>query len=81
MFPIFSLTTPVLTLNPRPLPKYPDRLRSSRKTSFEVIEVNLTGTFLACQAIGGAMAEAGRGSIINVGSIYGMLSPVQDIYA
>ena len=47
----------------------------------EVLEVNMTGTFLCCQAIGGAMAKLGRGSIVNVGSIYGMLSPVQDIYA
>ncbi len=47
----------------------------------EVVEVNLTGTFLACQVVGGAMASEGRGSIINVGSIYGMLSPIQDIYA
>ena len=47
----------------------------------EVLEVNMTGTFLCCQAIGGAMAKLGRGSIVNIGSIYGMLSPVQDIYA
>lgn len=47
----------------------------------EVIEVNMTGTFFCCQIIGGAMAKAGRGSIINLGSIYGMLSPIQDIYA
>ena len=47
----------------------------------EVLEVNMTGTFLCCQVIGGAMAKEGKGSIINVGSIYGMLSPVQDIYA
>lgn len=47
----------------------------------EVLEVNMTGTFLCCQVIGGAMAKLGRGSIVNVGSIYGMLSPVQDIYA
>ena len=26
------------------------------------------------------MAEAGRGSIVNVSSIYGMLSPLQDLY-
>lgn len=48
----------------------------------EVVEVNLVGTFLACQAVGARMANAGKeGSIINVGSIYGMVSPVQDIYA
>ncbi|MBC8158116.1 MAG: SDR family oxidoreductase [Alphaproteobacteria bacterium] len=47
----------------------------------EVIDINLTGTFLCCQIVGGAMAKSGRGSIINVGSIYGMLSPIQDIYA
>lgn len=48
----------------------------------EVVEVNLVGTFLTCQAVGARMKKAGKGgSIINVGSIYGMVSPVQDIYA
>lgn len=48
----------------------------------EVVDVNLVGTFLACQAVGARMVKAGRGgSIINVGSIYGMVSPIQDIYA
>ena len=48
----------------------------------EVVEVNLVGTFLACQAVGARMKAAGKsGSIINIGSIYGMLSPIQDIYA
>lgn len=45
-----------------------------------VIDVNLKGMFLCCQVIGGAMAEAGRGSIINIGSIYGLGSPNQSIY-
>ena len=44
------------------------------------LNVNLTGTFLACQVFGGAMADAGRGSIINVSSIYGIVSPDQRIY-
>jgi NAD(P)-dependent dehydrogenase (short-subunit alcohol dehydrogenase family) len=44
------------------------------------LDVNLTGAFLACQVFGGAMAEAGRGSIVNVSSIYGVVSPDQRIY-
>ncbi len=47
----------------------------------EVLDVNVKGAFLCCQAIGGAMAREGRGSIVNVSSIYGLLSPVQDLYA
>lgn len=48
----------------------------------EVVDVNLVGTFLMTQAVGARMVEAGKGgSIINVGSIYGMVSPIQDIYA
>lgn len=45
-----------------------------------VMEVNVKGTLLCCQVIGGAMAQAGRGSIVNVSSIYGLVSPDQRIY-
>lgn len=47
----------------------------------EIIDTNLTGVMLCCQVIGSPMAAAGRGSIINVGSIYGMVSPNQALYA
>ena len=46
----------------------------------KVMSVNAKGVFLCCQVIGGAMAEAGRGSIVNVASIYGQLSPDQTLY-
>jgi NAD(P)-dependent dehydrogenase (short-subunit alcohol dehydrogenase family) len=45
-----------------------------------VMQVNVKGTLLPCQVIGARMADAGRGSIVNVSSIYGMLSPVQELY-
>ncbi len=45
-----------------------------------VLDVNLKGIFLTCQVIGGAMARKKRGSIINIGSIYGMHAPDQRIY-
>ncbi|MDP7168500.1 MAG: SDR family oxidoreductase [Nitrospinota bacterium] len=47
----------------------------------KVMSVNVKGVFQACQVIGGRMAEAGRGSIINVSSIYGLVSPDQGLYA
>lgn len=45
-----------------------------------VIDVNLKGMFLCCQVIGGHMAKTGGGSIINISSIYGILSPDQRLY-
>jgi NAD(P)-dependent dehydrogenase (short-subunit alcohol dehydrogenase family) len=57
-----------------PVESYPEQ-------SFdEVMSVNVKGTFLCSQVIGARMADAGRGSIVNISSIYGMLSPVQDLY-
>jgi len=51
------------------------------ETSFDkVMQVNVKGTLLCCQVIGGTMAKAEKGSIINISSIYGILSPCQDIY-
>ena len=46
----------------------------------QVMDVNVKGVVLCCQVIGAAMAEAGRGSIVNVSSVYGLLSPPQDLY-
>lgn len=46
----------------------------------KVLNVNLKGTFLACQVFGAAMARAGRGSIVNIASIYGVVSPDQSLY-
>jgi NAD(P)-dependent dehydrogenase (short-subunit alcohol dehydrogenase family) len=45
-----------------------------------VVNANVLGVVVPCQVIGGAMARAGRGSIVNVGSVYGLLSPDQGLY-
>jgi len=45
-----------------------------------IMDVNLKGVFLSCQLIGGHMAKACGGSIINISSLYGILSPDQRVY-
>jgi NAD(P)-dependent dehydrogenase (short-subunit alcohol dehydrogenase family) len=45
-----------------------------------VMDVNATGVFLSCQVFGGALAAAGRGSVVNISSIYGLVSPDQRVY-
>ena len=80
--------TPHLLVNAAALDSPPDApaeevgpVESYPEASFdEVMNVNVKGTFLPCQVIGARMAAAGRGSIVNVSSVYGMLSPVQDLY-
>jgi NAD(P)-dependent dehydrogenase (short-subunit alcohol dehydrogenase family) len=49
----------------------------AEETSFDdyrrVIDVNLVAPFLLCQIFGKKMLEAGRGSIVNVASVAGLL--------
>ncbi len=57
-----------------PVETYPEE-------SFDrVMDVNVKGTFLCSQVVGARMAEAGRGSIVNISSVYGLVSPMQDVY-
>lgn len=80
--------TPHILVNAAALDSPPDAppeevgpVESYPEASFdEVMNVNVKGTFLACQVVGARMAAAGRGSIVNISSVYGMLSPVQDLY-
>lgn len=44
------------------------------------LEVNLTAPFVLTQACQDALVESGHGSVINVGSIYGMAGPVMSLY-
>jgi NAD(P)-dependent dehydrogenase (short-subunit alcohol dehydrogenase family) len=46
----------------------------------KVVDVNLKGVYLCCQVFGAAMTNAGGGSIINICSIYGVVSPDQNLY-
>lgn len=81
-----SWETPSVLINNAALDFPPDK---NKKESLEnypmekwnaVLEVNLTGMLICCQVIGGAMAEKQRGSIINISSTYGVVSPDQRIY-
>ena len=46
----------------------------------KVLDVNLKGTFLTSQIIGSQMAKNKKGSIININSHYGLISPDHRIY-
>ena len=44
------------------------------------VDVNVTAVFLCSQIIGTEMARAGRGSIVNIASTYGVVAPDQSLY-
>ena len=46
----------------------------------ESMRVNATGLMLMHRHFGQTMAEAGRGSIVNIGSIQGMIGPSYELY-
>lgn len=57
-----------------PFEDYPD------SSLDRMLDVNVKGVVYCCQVFGGAMAKAGKGSIVNISSIYGVLSPDQSLY-
>jgi NAD(P)-dependent dehydrogenase (short-subunit alcohol dehydrogenase family) len=46
----------------------------------QMLEVNVTGTFLTCQILGAEMARRRCGSIVNIASTYGLVAPDQRLY-
>ena len=46
----------------------------------QALEVNLTAPFALVQACTNALAASGNGSVINIGSIYGMVGPDMGMY-
>lgn len=78
--------TPSILINNAAIDFPPD---ANKKELFEnysiekwnsTLAVNLTGALICCQVFGGAMAKNGGGSIINISSTYGVVSPDQRIY-
>lgn len=70
-------------------PKFDPEHASDQTNNFEdypldawrsALEVNLTGMFLITQAVALEMSKAGKGSIINICSTYGLVGPDQRIY-
>lgn len=45
-----------------------------------MVEVNLVGTFQVIQEIGAGMVARGKGSIVNIGSLYASVAPDQRFY-
>jgi len=46
-----------------------------------ILDQTLTATFIICRAAGRVMLEQGHGSIIAIGSIYGVVAPQKGLYA
>lgn len=50
------------------------------EANLRILEVNAAGLFLVTQVFAGAMARAGRGAVINIGSLYASVSPDARLY-
>ena len=70
-------------------PSFDKSERSKHSSAFEnypleawqqSLDVNLSGAFLAAQAVIGQMLEQGSGAIVNICSTYGLVGPDQRLY-
>ncbi len=75
--------TPDVLVNNAGIDRPPDPASGGEETLDDfkrTVDVNLAGTFNVTQVVGGAMAQAGRGSIVNVGSLYASVAPEPRFY-
>ena len=79
--------TPAILVNNAGIDQPPDaaartvRIEEVALDDFRLtLDVNLAGTFNATQVFGAAMAEAGGGSIVNIGSLYASIAPDPAFY-
>ena len=75
-------TQPALSANTAILPRFIGTpIADSPAAQFaKSMEVNATGVFVMIRTFGEHMAERGRGSIINVASIQGVIAPDFTLY-
>jgi NAD(P)-dependent dehydrogenase (short-subunit alcohol dehydrogenase family) len=75
--------TPSVLVNNAGIDQPPDPATGGHETleAFQrTVDVNLAGAFNATQVLGGAMVAAGRGSIVNIGSLYAGIAPEPRFY-
>jgi NAD(P)-dependent dehydrogenase (short-subunit alcohol dehydrogenase family) len=82
-----QLGAPTVLVNNAGIDQPPDAAAATRRIEdvsgedfLRTVEVNLLGTFHATQAFGPAMVAAGRGSIVNIGSLYAGIAPEPRFY-
>ncbi|HWP02618.1 MAG TPA: SDR family oxidoreductase [Gemmatimonadaceae bacterium] len=77
---------PTILVNNAGIDQPPGRTQTHTVESFpvqefrNVLEVNLIGAFQVTQVFGPSMVRARRGSIVNIGSLYGSVSPDARLY-
>ncbi len=57
-----------------------DFAHQTAETWRKALEVNLTSNFILVQACADALSASGRGSVINIGSTYGLVGPDMRLY-
>jgi NAD(P)-dependent dehydrogenase (short-subunit alcohol dehydrogenase family) len=82
-----SLGVPTILVNNAGIDQPPDQLEKGYRlediplpVNREIFEVNTLGLFLVTQVFGDRMVNVGRGSIINIGSLYASVSPDNRFY-
>jgi NAD(P)-dependent dehydrogenase (short-subunit alcohol dehydrogenase family) len=78
-----ELGAPTVLVNNAAIDQPPDPAAGGAETleAFQrTVDVNLAGAFNATQVFGSAMVAAGRGSIVNIGSLYATVAPEPRFY-